>query len=139
MNTNDVKQARFRLKNYIITETIVRLTGKTIGKDIQVGIAPKGKLNEKYKSFTLTLNVLVRDDKKNLNISLSIDGVFEYDTDSMQELLPFICHNAPAILFPYIRAYISNITALGGIAPIILPTLNLESVGKTLKDELEII
>ena len=57
----------------------------------------------------------------------------------MQELLPFICHNAPAILFPYIRAYISNITALGGIAPIILPTLNLESVGKTLKDELEII
>ena len=45
MNTNDVKQARFRLKNYIITETIVRLTGKTIGTDIQVGIARKGKLN----------------------------------------------------------------------------------------------
>lgn len=136
MNTNNVKQARFRLKNYIITETVIRLTRKTIGKDIQVGISPEGKLNEKDKSFTLTLKVVVKDDKKNLNISLSIDGVFEYDTDSMQELLPFICNNAPAILFPYIRAYISNITALGGIAPIILPTLNLESVGKTLKDKL---
>lgn len=136
MNTNDVRRASFRLKNYIITETVVRLTGKTIGKDIQVGIAPEGKLNQKDKSFTLTLNVVVRDDKKNLNISLSIDGVFEYDTDSMQELLPFICNNAPAILFPYIRAYISNITALGGISPIILPTLNLENVGKTLKDKL---
>jgi preprotein translocase subunit secB len=136
MNTNDVRRASFRLKNYIITETVVRLTRKTIGKDIQVGISPEGKLNEKDKSFTLTLNVVVRDDKKNLNISLSIDGVFEYDTDSMQELLPFICNNAPAILFPYIRAYISNITALGGISPIILPTLNLENVGKTLKDKL---
>jgi preprotein translocase subunit secB len=136
MNTNDVRRASFRLKNYIITETVVRLTGKTIGKDIQVGISPEGKLNQKDKSFTLTLNVVVRDDKKNLNISLSIDGVFEYDTDSMQELLPFICNNAPAILFPYIRAYISNITALGGISPIILPTLNLENVGKTLKDKL---
>ena len=136
MNTNDVRRASFRLKNYIITETVVRLTGKTIGKDIQVGISPEGKLNQKDKSFTLTLNVVVRDDKKNLNISLSIDGVFEYDTDSMQELLPFICNNAPAILFPYIRAYISNITALGGISPIILPTVNLENVGKTLKDKL---
>lgn len=136
MNTNDVRRASFRLKNYIITETVVRLTVKTIGKDIQVGISPEGKLNQKDKSFTLTLNVVVRDDKKNLNISLSIDGVFEYDTDSMQELLPFICNNAPAILFPYIRAYISNITALGGISPIILPTLNLENVGKTLKDKL---
>lgn len=137
MNTNNVKQARFRLKNYIITETVIKLTRKTIGKDIQVGISPEGKLNEKDKSFTLTLKVVVKDNKRYLDININIDSVFEYDADSIQELLPFICNNAPAILFPYIRAYISNITALGGIAPIILPTLNLESVGKTLKNKLK--
>ena len=92
MNTNNVKQARFRLKNYIITEIVIRLTRKIIGKDIQVGISPEGKLNEKDKSFTLTLKVVVRDDKRYLDININIDSVFEYDADSIQELLPFICN-----------------------------------------------
>ena len=41
--------------------------------------------------------------------------------------------NAPAILFPYIRAYISTLTNLSGYKPINLPTLNLTS----LREELE--
>ena len=51
-------------------------------------------------------------------------GIFEFDEDLTNKQL-FFSQNAPAILFPYIRAYISALTALSGIPTITLPTLNL--------------
>ena len=32
--------------------------------------------------------------------------------------------NAPAIAFPYLRSYVSNLTMLSGYEPLMLPTLN---------------
>ena len=45
---------------------------------------------------------------------------------------------APALLFPYIRAYVSNITALSGMQPIIMPTLNMVAVGEELVSQLDL-
>ena len=86
--------------------------------------------------FILTLNVLVKDKKSSLEVKMTVTGKFEYETNDIQELVPYLGFNAPAIMFPYIRAYITNITALGGMSPIILPTLNMESVGKELLDKI---
>ncbi|MDY4753237.1 MAG: protein-export chaperone SecB [Prevotella sp.] len=52
----------------------------------------------------------------------------------MNNLLNFICINAPAIIFPYIRAYVSTLTSLSGIPTIIMPTINMESVGRQLRE-----
>ena len=54
----------------------------------------------------------------------------------MQKLKTFIGLNAPAILFPYLRAYVSNITALSGMQPIIMPTLNLSTICKDMVEKL---
>lgn len=35
--------------------------------------------------------------------------------------------NTPAILFPYIRAYVTALTALSGIPPVVMPTINLSA------------
>lgn len=136
MNTENTKTARFRMQGYLITNTSIRLTGNEIGEDMEFGIAPEGVFNEAEKTFLLTLNVVAKDKEQNLDLSLTIKGMFEYDTDDMNELIPYISMNAPAIMFPYIRAYISNITALGGTQPIILPTLNVEGVGLELLEKM---
>lgn len=136
MNTENTKTARFRMQGYLITNTSIRLTGNEIGEDMEFGIAPEGVFNEAEKTFLLTLNVVAKDKEQNLDLSLTIKGMFEYDTDDMNELIPYISMNAPAIMFPYIRAYISNITALGGTQPIILPTLNIEGVGLELLEKM---
>lgn len=138
MSTNNTTPARFKFKNYLITDASIKLTGEPISDNVQFGIEPEGKLNRSNKTFILTLRVIVKDEKKNLELNMSVKGIFEYEADNMEELLPFICTNAPAIVFPYIRAYISNITALGGMSPIILPTLNIEGVGKELKEKLSV-
>jgi len=136
MKTENTKTARFRMQGYLITNTSIRLTGNEIGEDMEFGIAPEGVFNETEKTFLLTLNVVAKDKEQNLDLSLTIKGMFEYDTDDMNELIPYISMNAPAIMFPYIRAYISNITALGGTQPIILPTLNVEGVGLELLEKM---
>ena len=55
----------------------------------------------------------------------------------MNNLLNFICINAPAIIFPYIRAYVSTLTSLSGIPTIIMPTINMESVGRQLREKIQ--
>lgn len=136
MGTNNILPAKFRLDEYIVSDTVIRLTGNKIGNNLQFGIDPEGKFDKEGKKFVLTLHIIVCDDEKNLDLSMTIKGIFEYDTDNMDELKSFLCINAPAILFPYIRAYISNVTALGGMKPLILPTLNIEGVGRDLLNKM---
>ena len=131
-----VEKARFRFVEYLFKETSIKLTGEDIGDDVEFGIEPNGIFEEDNKMFILTLNVLVKDKKSSLEVKMTVIGKFKYETNDIQELVPYLGFNAPAIIFPYIRAYITNITALGGMSPIILPTLNMESVGKELLDKI---
>lgn len=131
-----VEKARFRFVEYLFKETSIKLTGEDISDDVEFGIEPNGIFEEDNKMFILTLNVLVKDKKSSLEVKMTVTGKFEYETNDIQELVPYLGFNAPAIIFPYIRAYITNITALGGMSPIILPTLNMESVGKELLDKI---
>lgn len=131
-----VEKARFRFVEYLFKETSIKLTGEDISDDVEFGIEPNGMFEEDNKMFILTLNVLVKDKKSSLEVKMTVTGKFEYETNDIQELVPYLGFNAPAIMFPYIRAYITNITALGGMSPIILPTLNMESVGKELLDKI---
>lgn len=131
-----IEKARFRFVEYLFQETSIKLTGEDIGDDVEFGIEPNGIFEEDNKMFILTLNVLVKDKKSSLEVKMTVTGKFEYETNDIQELVPYLGFNAPAIMFPYIRAYITNITALGGMSPIILPTLNMEGVGKELLDKI---
>ena len=131
-----VEKARFRIVEYLFKETSIKLTGEDISDDVEFGIEPNGIFEEDNKMFILTLNVLVKDKKSSLEVKMTVTGKFKYETNDIQELVPYLGFNAPAIMFPYIRAYITNITALGGMSPIILPTLNMESVGKELLDKI---
>ena len=131
-----VEKARFRFVEYLFKETSIKLTGEDISDDVEFGIEPNGIFEEDNKMFILTLNVLLKDKKSSLEVKMTVTGKFKYETNDIQELVPYLGFNAPAIIFPYIRAYITNITALGGMSPIILPTLNMESVGKELLDKI---
>lgn len=42
--------------------------------------------------------------------------------------------NAPAIIFPYVRAYVTSLTVLSGIEAINIPTMNLSSIADDLKN-----
>lgn len=64
------------------------------------------------------------------NIALEMAFIFETDNkidDNFKESA-FLNINAPAIAFPYIRAYISNLTLQSGYDSVILPSINFASL-----------
>lgn len=134
--SKNTTQARFQFQGYLVDQVSLKFTGEQLSKAMEFGINPEGTFNEEEKKFELILNVLVNDDNHNMDLNMRIKGFFAYDGDNKEELLRFIGINSPAILFPYIRAYVSNITALGGMPPIIMPTLNMSSVGEELMKKL---
>ncbi|EXZ22215.1 pretranslocase subunit SecB family protein, partial [Bacteroides fragilis str. S13 L11] len=52
----------------------------------------------------------------------------------LAEIPNFFYPNSIAILFPYVRAFVSTLTLQANIKPILLPTLNLSSLQDTLRE-----
>lgn len=118
--------AIFRFLDYRIIKSLIELhpeNGETSSK-LSVSLGVPENIDISDNNITYPMNVSIQDENNVLNIEVNIVGNFEIDKDT-EDLQSFIEINAPAILFPYIRAHITTITSLSGIKPVILPTLNM--------------
>ena len=70
--------------------------------------------------------------KADFDLKLEIVFVFEVDSDIDDDFKnsPFLKINAPAIAFPYVRSYISNLTLQSGYPPVFLPSINFVALSK---------
>jgi preprotein translocase subunit SecB len=114
---------------------------KTADFKIDININPKGTVFKSLNQFNLQLFVDIKDVDDNFKINIVTDSIFSYpeDADIASYMESLFIVNAPAIIFPYIRAYISSLTALSGMPTLNLPTLNLSQVGENLKGNIEIV
>lgn len=88
-------------------------------------IIPQAVISRKNKQFHINIDLEIFDVENNFNLKLLCVGIFEYDTEDELLLLNFLSVNGPAIVFPYIRSFVSSFTSLSGFDTITLPTLNL--------------
>jgi preprotein translocase subunit SecB len=88
--------------------------------------------NDKPKKFSVAFETRITDTNKYLNIYVKSSGVFETDMPITEEFKSssFVKLNSPAIVFPFLRSFITTVTTNAGIAPIILPAFNFT---KTIK------
>jgi preprotein translocase subunit SecB len=129
-----VKKAKFKLNNFIISKSLIDIKSDKIGKEFSFGFKPQGKIYSNEKRFELKLGLVIEDNANVLKIQLDAIGNFIFAENLKQdELSNYFYVNAPAILFPYIRAYVSSLTALSGINTVIMPTLNMQYLGDELK------
>ena len=70
-------------------------------------------------------------------ISLEMAFLFELNEniDEKFKQSDFLTVNAPAIAFPYVRSYISNLTLQSGFSPIILPSVNFVKLAKKIDNK----
>ena len=137
--TNNSDLASFRLKDYRVVHSEIDLdiTSETLqlqeALQLHIDIDPEGStLNAEQHLLLLRMNTRVYSDKREVDIKVSLVAHFEYQSVQQDGLDKYIACNAPAIIFPYVRAYISSLTGLSGVSPVILPTLNMEKFGKKL-------
>lgn len=129
------QKASFQFLESLVRKSVFMRTPSDYNRDEEKNvfdIKPYGVLDIEEKQFQLTLSVTLTDLEERIYIEVDMMGLFQYEGDE-EEIKPFIYMNASAILFPYVRAYITTLTANSGLSTVILPTMNLSS----LKDELE--
>jgi preprotein translocase subunit SecB len=130
-------RVKFRFINFIVKESHFVLNTQGEYK-ININIDPKGYIFQTLNQFHLELNITVGEEEDNFSINTTAIGIFEFDaeTDIEDYKSSYFILNAPAIMFPYVRAYISNISTQSGVFSITLPTLNLTGIAETLKNNI---
>lgn len=85
---------------------------------------------DKKDSFGVAFNIEIKDKRFDLNLEALF--MFSVDGEISEEfkLSDFPKINAPAIAFPYLRAFISNLTLQSGFEPVMLPSINFVNLAK---------
>ena len=83
------------------------------------------------KEFGIGFILIIKDAE--FKITLEMLFLFQVDQtiDDRFKQSDFIKINAPAIAFPYVRTYISNLTLQSGVDPIILPSVNFVKLNES--------
>lgn len=133
MTEEQITQAPFKFKNFFIAESNIKIKPDTKANSIDIKIDPIGIIFEAQRIFEVQLVISLNSDD-GLEVSVKMIGLFEFkDVIKTENLGNYFYVNAPAIVFPYLRSYISALTALSGCNTIILPPMNMSSLGKNLE------
>lgn len=125
------KEAAFKFEGYKIVKSYLEIPQDgDSNKKLNINIKPSGL--RKDDVFNLRLEVKIRDKEECVKIDVDVVAVFKFSSIPEDELGHYFLGNAPAIVFPYIRAYISALSSLSGIKTVTLPTLNMTSLAEEL-------
>lgn len=90
--------------------------------DLELGIHVDKSIDQiSDEEYVIILDTTVSDDENKLFVDVKCRGLFKTE----QENKGLVERNAIAIMFPYIRSYISMITTQPGMTPIVLPAMNI--------------
>ena len=81
-------------------------------------------ISDNEHSFKIIFTVSIDDKKFNLDFEMHFNFKTGSRIDEKFKTSDFPKINAPAIAFPYVRAFISNFTLQSGYNPIMLPSIN---------------
>lgn len=121
MKDLQVRKCYFELKSNEITK-------KELNLEFQVQ-TKVDKTNE--DEHIILLSVVINNDSDEFELLVKYKGVFNLlGSESINEELrrTLLTRNTLAIMFPYIRSQISLLTTAPGIAPMMIPVLNINNV-----------
>lgn len=105
----EITESTFRKKD-------VSLEGLELGLHVEHNVE---KVEE--DEYEIILNTCVCDENENIYVNVKGKAIFR----TQQKNMDMLEKNTIAIMFPYIRSYISIITTQPGMAPIVLPAMNI--------------
>lgn len=112
-------------RNSIDTDYVVNVA---INHGIQQGINPT---QENFFSVAFLITITSNENEKGFSLTVEAYGIFHtVGSPTDLEYKNFLHVSAPSIMYPYLRAYISNFTLASGIKPIVLETMNFATQAK---------
>lgn len=132
-----MEKAAFALKDYRFKKVSMDLSVIDDKSDIVVDFKPWGVFDKKTNMFFLTIEFTAKDKNKPETdyIYIESESVFQFNQDISLETIPdFFYANSIAIIFPYIRAFVSTVTLQANTDALVLPTMNLTALKDILKE-----
>lgn len=132
-------KAKIQFVSFVVKECQIIFREQTNSK-LSINFDASGVIDKIDHLFILSLTTKVKTTDKSIEIKVVSESVFAYHdgADIEEYKSSYFTINAPAIIFPYVRAYISTLTSLSGVSTILLPTFNLAPLGESLKENITI-
>jgi len=129
-----MNKAAFSLENYRFEK--IEIDYSNYSKDISIKFTPSGEYDSKKGVFKLSFIFTAINEEENLDfVKIECISEFEFEEKlSFEEIPGYFYRNSIAIVFPYMRSFVSTVTLQANVNPIILPTLNLSDLEKPLKE-----
>lgn len=132
-----METALFSLVGYRFTRVDIDF-GDSLSSTLNLDLDPRGKFLSDKCEYELTFEFFAKepfaggDDEGKQIIHIVCKATFKLSTKNIPE---YFYANSIAIIFPYLRAFISTVSLQANITPpIVLPTLNLSSLKDKLRD-----
>jgi len=129
---SDVIKAAFSLQDYRICKFSLDLDQNPKNEGIDISFDPEGIFHSKTKIFELILDFRAfknPESKESPYLNARIHAFFQFENVStLKEVPDFFYRNSVAIIFPYLRSFVSTLCLQANLNVLILPTLNLTSL-----------
>lgn len=129
-----MKEAVFSLIDYSIIKAVLNLEDIPTECTFDLDFSPSGLYQQDERRYILLLIFKAKYGNNVEAINIKVKAIYQFKENlSINEIPPYFYSNSIAIIFPYIRAFVSTITLQANIAPIVLPTLNISALESVLK------
>lgn len=133
-NKNDLESG-FRINNLLLLESIfnrvvnVTFDNPDVIQNIDVDVNVSVNDNTVIVTEEIKYNQIFNDIQE-VSATIKMVGVFEKFGESELDIENFGHINAAAIIFPYLREHLSNLSAKAGLGLIIIPPFNFKRKDK---------
>ena len=134
MNNTDTFPIGFNFSKYKLKEFVFTIPNYE-PSEVELAFTPTGIYNQEKGIFVLTTSLIANYPETQQEFAkVILDGFFEFPTKTTWEEIPeFFFDNSIAILYPYIRAFMSTVTAIAGMKLLTIPTYRFVGMGDQLK------
>lgn len=122
-----MQDSEFRFLGYRVHEVSYRLDKKPLAEKVNIRIDAHHHFRSEDSRFVeVELECEVKTEDEGFVLSVTMCGGFKASDAMSDELFKNVSHvSAPAVLYPFLRAFVSTLTAQAGIQAITLPLVNL--------------
>ena len=130
-------KAAFSIKDYLFEKVFIS-NSKDQKKGISIDFKPRGVFYLETKTYELILDFKAFQKDigiENPHIDITFVANFEFNNvNNVNEIPDYFYKNSIALLFPYIRAFVSTLTLQANSRVLILPTMNLSKLENPLRE-----
>mgnify|MGYP003291284404 CR=1 FL=1 len=130
-----IKEAIFSLKGYKFSHVMMNMDAIS-GNTLNLDIKPKGRFVREKGEFVLNFLFSADSgtDESSRVIEVNCEALYSFkEIKDVGEIPSYFYSNSIAILFPYVRAFVSTLSLQACYNPVILPTMNLSTLADELK------